>query len=154
MLIKPSKTSIKSLLEGIRETVKGNATCKTEHLIYLLNPKIRGWANYYRHVVSKDIFSYIDHKIFLITWSWAKRRHVNRGERWVWRKYFPDSTQYGLLLSRYTEGGIQKRASLVKASSTLIRRHVKIKADANPYDPNYFAYFVSRSKGKTRKQKG
>ncbi len=35
-----------------------NATIKTENIIYLLNPKIRGWANYYAHVCAKQTLPY------------------------------------------------------------------------------------------------
>ena len=38
-IIKPSKKSVKSFLADIRETIKSNPAVKTEHLIYLLNPK-------------------------------------------------------------------------------------------------------------------
>ena len=46
MLIKPSKKNVKAFLGKIRETVKANKTAKQENLIGLLNPMIRGWANY------------------------------------------------------------------------------------------------------------
>jgi len=81
LIIKPAKSSIKRLLAGIREKIKLNKTAKTEDLIYLLNPKIRGWANYYRHVCSKRTFGYVDHNIFKAIWRWAVRRHPNKGVR-------------------------------------------------------------------------
>ena len=59
LLIKPSKDSIKRFLKDIREIVKSKATTKTEYLIPILNNKIRGWANYFKHVVSKKAFNYV-----------------------------------------------------------------------------------------------
>jgi len=53
LIIKPAKTRVRDFLDDIRETIKSNATAKTENLIRILNPKIRGWANYYAHVCSK-----------------------------------------------------------------------------------------------------
>ena len=38
-----------------------------------------------------------------------------------------------------------------KASSTKIIRHVKIKGEANPYDPEWEAYFKNRHKNKGKK---
>jgi RNA-directed DNA polymerase len=49
-LIKPSAKNVKAFLETIRETIKANRSTKQETLIDLLNPMIRGWANYHRHV--------------------------------------------------------------------------------------------------------
>jgi len=34
--------------------------------------------------------------------------------------------------------------TLVKAQDIKIRRHVKVKADANPYDPQWKSYFAGR----------
>ena len=45
----------------------------------------------------------------------------------------------------------QKRLSLLpsdRVSSIGIRRHIKIKADPNPYDPEYAAYFWRRRNNK------
>ncbi|HLB43548.1 MAG TPA: group II intron maturase-specific domain-containing protein [Gammaproteobacteria bacterium] len=33
-------------------------------MVRKLNSKIRGWANYHRHVVAKRIFQQVDHTIF------------------------------------------------------------------------------------------
>ena len=56
LLIKPSKENIKEFLTDIRTTIKGNYAAQTENLINLLNPKIRGWSNYFRSSVSSEIF--------------------------------------------------------------------------------------------------
>ena len=52
LLIKPSKTNVKAFLDGIRQTIRNARGMSAADLIDLLNPKIRGWANYHRHVVS------------------------------------------------------------------------------------------------------
>jgi RNA-directed DNA polymerase len=53
LLIKPSKKSVKTFLNGVRETIRAALGSTAADLIRELNPKIRGWANYHRHVVSK-----------------------------------------------------------------------------------------------------
>jgi RNA-directed DNA polymerase len=53
LLIKPADTSVQRFLRKLRDVVKGNATARQDWLIRKLNPLIQGWANYYRHVVSK-----------------------------------------------------------------------------------------------------
>ena len=64
LLIKPSKKNFKTFLDGIRQTIRNARGMSAADLIDLLNPKIRGWANYHRHVVSSRIFSSVDHSIF------------------------------------------------------------------------------------------
>jgi len=88
LLMKPAKSSVKRFLADIRETIKHNKTAKTENLIRMLNPKIRGWSNYYSHVCSKRTFGYVDHCIFKSIWRWAVRRHPNKSKQWIKDKYF------------------------------------------------------------------
>src|SRR5215471_11653970 len=78
LLIKPSKKNVKTFLNGIRETIKAALGSTAADLIRELNPKIRGWANYHRHVVSKRIFGRVDHEIVFCLWRWARRRHPNK----------------------------------------------------------------------------
>jgi RNA-directed DNA polymerase len=75
LLIKPTKTSIAAVKGKIRAIFKTGGSLPQDALIRRLNPIIRGWGGYYRHVVSKQVFSDIDHAIWRMTWNWAKRRH-------------------------------------------------------------------------------
>jgi RNA-directed DNA polymerase len=65
LLIKPAKPSVKAFLDEIRGFIKSNMAAKSANLIQSLNRKVRGWANYYCHVVAKKTFAYVDHHIFL-----------------------------------------------------------------------------------------
>ena len=88
LLIKPSKKNVKTFLDGIRRIIKAALGMSAADLIDELNPKIRGWANYHRHVVSKRTFGRVDHEIFSSLWRWARRRHPNKSPRWLKQKYF------------------------------------------------------------------
>src|SRR3981081_4581422 len=88
LLIKPSKKNVKTFLDGIRRTIKAAHGVSAADLIDQLNPKIRGWANYHRHVVSKRTFGRVDHTIFCSLWRWARRRHPNKNPPWLKPKYF------------------------------------------------------------------
>src|SRR6266568_9071275 len=88
LLIKPSAKSIKSVLRKVRAVIKGNKSASAGNLICHLNPIIRGWARYHRHGVSAKVFQSVDHAIFQSLWRWAKRRHPNKGVRWVKARYF------------------------------------------------------------------
>ena len=146
LLIKPSKKNVKAFLDDIRDTVKANKTAKQENLIGLLNPKIRGWANYHRGAVAKETFAKVDHEIWKTLWQWAKRRHPNKGNRWVKDKYFITMENRNWVFSTNLikgEGGM-RMLKLILASDTKIIRHVKIKSNANPFDPAQENYFEKR----------
>ena len=84
LLIKPSKKNLKTFLDGIRQTIRNARGMYAADLIDLLNPKIRGWANYHRHVVSSRIFSSVDRSIFYNLWQWARggtRRKTHTGSK-------------------------------------------------------------------------
>jgi RNA-directed DNA polymerase len=146
LLIKPSKKNVKAFLKNIRETVKKNATAKTENLIKLLNPKIQGWVNYHKGTVATEIFSKVDHEVWDATWQWAKRRHSHKGTRWIKDKYFsPEKNRRWIFSAKtQTKEGNPLTVKLVQANDTNIQRHVKIKGEANPYDPQQETYFESR----------
>jgi RNA-directed DNA polymerase len=146
LLIKPSKRSIKSLLDKVREIIKANKAATAGNLILQLNPIIKGWANYHQHVCSKRTFSSIDHAIFKALWQWAVRRHSHKGLRWIKDKYFKVvGGQKWVFTGEFrSEGGNPKIIRLASAARTPIRRHVKIRNEANPYDPAWEMYFEHR----------
>ena len=146
LLIKPTKKKVKSFLDGIRDLIKSQPTAKTEDLIRQLNPRIRGWANYYCHVVAKRIFGYVDHSILKTITRWVKRRHPEKGDRWRKKKYFRSQGLQNWIYSVgvKNEKGQKSFLDLFAAAQIPIRRHVKIKADATPYDPQFKEYFIKR----------
>ena len=146
LLIKPSKKNVQAFLQNIRETVKANAQAKQENLIKMLNPKIRGWASYHKSSVAKATFSKVDSEIWQIVWQWAKRRHPNKGGQWIKAKYFKTvgNRNWVFTAKGSTPNGKPFDVTLIKACDTAIRRHVKIKSTANPFDPKDEAYFEDR----------
>ncbi|HHH6702879.1 TPA: group II intron reverse transcriptase/maturase [Escherichia coli] len=138
LLIKPSKHNLKMFLNKIRATIEGNKTAKTDTLIKRLNPLIRGWTNYHQHVVAAETFRYVNFQLWKKIWRWCLRRHPSRGKRWIRRKYFDENWR---LHSKDADG---HRWVLYKASTTPIRRHIKIKSEANPYAPEWESYFEKR----------
>ena len=146
LLITPSRKNIHTFLEGIRNVIRDNKQATTGNLIAQLNPKIRGWANYHRHVVSSETFSKVDHAIFCALWQWAKRRHPKKPIKWIKKKYFASIEGknwvfHGEILGQ--KGAFQP-IRLLKAKSIAIERHVKIQNAANPYDPEWETYFEKR----------
>jgi RNA-directed DNA polymerase len=148
LIITPAKSSVKRFLADVREIIKHNATAKMEGLIGQLNSKIRGWANYYRHVCAKKTFGYVDHNIFQALWRWAIRRHPTKGAKWVRKKYFRKDKlrNWAFSTTIKNESGNTQIFDLVEASKIPIKRHVKIRANATPYDSAYHDYFNKRTR--------
>jgi RNA-directed DNA polymerase len=146
LLIKPSKKNVSTFLRKVRAIIKANKQATAGHLIFQLNPLIRGWANYHRHVVSKKTFSTVDHAIFKALWRWARRRHPTKSAEWVQAKYFRTiGGQRGVFCGeRPGTKGPAQIVRLVYAARVPIQRHIKIKGTANPYDPGWELYFEKR----------
>ncbi len=151
LLIKPSAKSVKSFLDKVRNQINTNKQAAAGNLIRQLNPLIRGWSNYHRHICSKQTFSKIDYAIFLALWAWAKRRHPRKSSRWIRKKYFPMMGNRGWLFSgEITDpNGTPQRVYLFEAHRVPIKRHVKIRAEVNPYDPVWELYLENRTSLKT-----
>jgi RNA-directed DNA polymerase len=146
LLTKPSKKNVGTFLKGIRRTIKAAHGVSAADLIDQLNPKIRGWANYHRHVVSKRIFGRVDHTLFSSLWQWARKRHPNKSPRWIKPKYFERrrDRDWSFFGETCDDEGRPTKVRLYYAKSTPIKRHVKVKGEANPYDPTYETYFEER----------
>ncbi|MCL6445396.1 MAG: group II intron reverse transcriptase/maturase [Alicyclobacillus sp.] len=139
LLIKPSKESKLSILRKVKSVLDMNKTATVETIIRTLNPLIRGWASYYSTVVSKQIYSYCDHRIYQMLWRWAKRRHPNKGRKWVKEKYF---TRRGNRDWVFTNG----QWDLIRMSDFPIIRHTKVQGSRSPFRPNDSDYFEQRRK--------
>jgi len=152
LLIKPSKKNVINFLAKVRKVLKKHKTAKQENVIRTLNPIIRGWANYHRHIVTKATFSWVDYQIWQKLWQWCKRRHPNKGRRWIKTRYFHVIGPRDWVFATKVKlpDGKTDYMKLHSAVSTPIRRHVKIKSEACPYDMAWEHYFESR---KTQKVK-
>lgn len=146
MLIKPSKEGIKSFLHKIRSVIKTNKASKTSELIGQLNPKIKGWANYYRFCVAKRTFGYVDDNIYRCIGQWTRRRHNNKNITWIRKTYFcRRGYDNWVFFGTYIKSdGTKKEVYLENASSVRIGRHLKIRQRARLYDPKYSTYFAKR----------
>ena len=145
LLTQPSKKCVKKFLDGIRYTIDSNKSCRQETLIRLLNPKITGWANYYRCGASSKTFQRVDDQIFRKLWQWAKRRHPKKGKRWIANKYFHFyKTRRWRFLVESEKNGRKDIFPLKLAFETKILRHKKIKSEANPFDAEWKEYFEER----------
>lgn len=144
LFIKPAKKSTKSLLDKVRGLVKGNAGATQEALIRQLNPVIRGWAMYHRHIVAKATFSWVDAHIWQLLWKWARRRHPKKGARWTRNRYFRIVGYRSWVFATKNSTYGDRPLELFRAATIPITRHVKIQGAAQPFDPEWEAYLARR----------
>lgn len=147
LIIQPSTKSRNRIGESIRTIVRKNQATAAGELIKMLNPQIQGWTYYHRHACSRKAFERLDHEVFWILWRWAKRRHPNKGSRWIKAKYFrfKNSQDWCFSAKRHIRGTTEI-IDLFKATDVAIRRKIKIRAKANPFDRTWYTYFKERHK--------
>lgn len=143
LLIKPAKKNVQTFLAKVQELLKTNQQTPTGKLILQLNPIIRGWAQYHRHVVSKQVFNSVDNAIFHMLRRWAKRRHPGKTDRWIKERYFRSVGRRNWVFHGKIDG---QDHCLNLAAQIPIVRHIKIKGAANPYDPDWQMYFDHRQR--------
>jgi RNA-directed DNA polymerase len=141
---KPAKLQItprKGSFQGIKTQVK--ALCKQAvgatpaQLIERLNPVLRGWANYHRHILCAETFAQLDSFVWRRLYRWAKQRHPDKTGRWITTHYFPQQAGESWRFTDPTRG-----LQIIRVQEAVTpQRHIKIKGDANPFDPQWEAYF-------------
>lgn len=96
-------------------------------LLYRLNPKIRGWSNYYRHCNSKAAFSRLDHLVWHKIWKALRNFFRNKGRTWTvqtmlryrgkWQLNCQDPTGKTIVLRLFAETSIQRHFPVQKGRS-------------------------------------
>jgi len=136
-LIKPSKANVERHRQALRERVVKGKGLTQRMLIGQLNTRIRGWANYYRHVVAKVVFNDCDYHLFPLLLRWAKRRHPGKSATWVVKRYW--RTIGGDRWCFATNDGTR----LTNHANVEIRRHRMLRTTTSPYDGN-LRYWAQR----------
>jgi RNA-directed DNA polymerase len=143
--IRPSMGAVKSLLAKTREIMQKLLVDNPWELIGKLNPVIRGWANYHRHIYASETFSHVDSCIFWQLWCWVRKRNRSKGKKWYKKKYFTNHEgRAWTFCANRTENGKVRTRTLVIASRTKTVPYVKIRSEANPFDPQWEEYFAKR----------
>lgn len=144
LLITPAKSKVVVMRKKISELIHAAVGLSQEALLRQLNPRLRGWANYYRHGASKQTFGKLDYYVYRRLQRWTTRRHPNQSTGWKWRKYFSAAPGGTFSVRLRTTEGQSRVLLLYRTVSTKIERHIKVRGDANPYDPKYTKYFEMR----------
>jgi RNA-directed DNA polymerase len=101
--------------------------------------------------VSKTTFSKIDHILTNQLKRWSYRRHTNKSRRWIKDKYFIKVGNRDWIFGfKHKDGENDAIFTLMKLADIPIRRHIKVRCEANPYDPTWDAYFWKRKQKSNR----
>lgn len=142
LVIRPSKTSVKSFKDKIKKIIRENRGIPAHALIRILNPVIRGWSNYHKGICAKRTFAKLGSFIWAQLKRWAKGQHGNKNRWWIVHRYFHEN--------HFTDQRISKKGiehhRLYRIAYVPIRYHVKIKGEANPFLPEFDKYFFNRTK--------
>ena len=150
--IKPSSEGVLALRRKVGALIRKYVSAPMEALIKELNQTLRGWANYHRHVVSSEVYSRIDTYVFEQLWRMLRKRHPRKSKQWLFRRYWTaGERKHTFAVKSKTGKGAIKVYQVVRTCSIGIRRHIKIKAAANPYLPEYSRYFWQRRNNRESK---
>jgi RNA-directed DNA polymerase len=141
LLIKPSLDSIKQIKRKLKGLWRKHVGTPTVALISEMNPVIRGWSNYFRTGVAKEIFSDLDSFMYYRAERYMKRRHPRKSAQWRTQKY------WGQSIGRQDRWVFQdkvRQATLRKFAWTKIVRHRLVRTTHSPDDPTLQDYWQQR----------
>ena len=139
-IITPSKDSQKRHYRKVAEVIDKSRGLNQSALINKLNPIIRGWCNYFSTVVSQKVFERLWHLVVWKLLKWGRHRHRNKSRTWIRSKYFKTVDGDNWVFATREGKNLLK---LIQHSSTEIKRYVKVKGIASPYDGDWI-YWSSR----------
>jgi RNA-directed DNA polymerase len=142
-LIKPAKANIESHLAEIGQIIRRSRALPQSGLINQLNPKIRGWANYYRIGVSQVAYARLDHLVWVKLRYWAHRRHSTKTIGWVIERYWH---RIGNRRAFATPPTDRDPVHLLTHSEVAIKRHVKVQGNRSPYDGNWVYWSIRQGR--------
>ena len=147
VLTRPSRDAMKKIRRRLADELRAMRGSPVAEVIYVLNPVIRGQANYYRTGASKKAFQALDSHLWRQLYKWALRRHPRKGRRWVTARYFGLFNPHRR--NRWVFGDRETGAYLHQYAWTKIVRHAPVPGRHSPYDPALARYWADRR----RKQK-
>jgi RNA-directed DNA polymerase len=142
LIIKPSHAAIKRIRKRLANEMRALRGANASAVIARLNPIIRGWACFYRPVVSAKVFNALDAHAWTLTYRWALRQHRNKPKTWVVDRYY--GTFNTARKDRWVFGDRDSGAYLIKFSWIPIVRHQMVKGSASPDDPALTEYWRRR----------
>ncbi len=140
--IEPSDRSIESIKDKAKTICKSSGQLTQAEMIWRLNPVLRGWANYHRHIICGATYSKINSYMCFRLMRWAKNRHPRKTGVWITKCYFGNAKGSKWAFKDKTTG-----KALIRLNNDIHTfRHIKILGEANPFDAEWDGYFQNREK--------
>ena len=136
MLVTPDKERTKDRILKLKDVISKGKALPQDTLITLLNPILRGWSNYYKYVNSSKTFSNIDYYLWRKLLKWGKRRHNNKGGKWVVDNYYTKDNK-GLIFGK-------RPKMLIRLTDTTLLSFIKVRKGKRVYSKSDSDYWTKR----------
>ncbi|QNP29878.1 reverse transcriptase N-terminal domain-containing protein [Cylindrospermopsis curvispora] len=141
-LITVSQQSLKEHTKSLGAIIDQHRSAKQSVLISKLNPLIERWTKYYSPLISDRIFSKVDFELHSKLRAWSRRRHNQKGKRWISKRYWSITKGEGWRFGHQNSEGktyelmkhqhIHQDLKLRRSGSTSIENiHPQVKAVKN-----------------------
>ncbi|MES2461681.1 MAG: group II intron reverse transcriptase/maturase [Armatimonadota bacterium] len=150
LLMKPSKEAVQRRRDGLKQIWLSRRGLPHHMMVSVLNPIIRGWANYHRTNVAKETFKGLDN------WMWGRIKshlrgcHPSRTYKWYEKKGYLGRL-HPTREDNHVYGDRARGRFLLKFAWFPIERHTMVKGTSSPDDPSLKGYWDKRRMDKVRK---
>jgi RNA-directed DNA polymerase len=135
-LINPTKEKIANHMEEIKRVIKTRRKDPQEALIKELNPKIRGWRQYYKHSDAKSmgILSKCDYLLYEKLRGWAVSRE---GKENFYERYWNKHKGRKIFSTGNKDNSLRLESYNPKGEHHSSVDYIKVKGDKSPYDGDW-----------------
>jgi len=153
LITTPSHKKVTQFRKMLKTFLKESQNLPFDVMLKKLNSKLRGWAFSNRQVVAKRLFSSLDNALYYELCRWLQHRHRNKTKAWIKHRYWSrieGRTNLGTFV--LNKQGKRQWIGLFRMADVPIRYHVKVRGEANPYDPADREYFKDRADRQRRRR--
>jgi len=141
----PSKEGVLSIIRKIGTVLNKYVSAPMITIIKKLNQVIRGWGNYHQYILSSKVFWRIDRYVYAQLWRMLHKRHSSKSQKWLYQKYWTSSGKKNIFSIIIKSKKKSPRIyQVVRLWDIGIKRYIKIRAAATPYQKEYAAYYWKR----------
>jgi RNA-directed DNA polymerase len=133
------RDKIKALWRGLGNKTPGQ-------IAQILNPKIKGWTNYFCIAGCNPQFTALDVLQFRKAWRYGLRRHPRKSKGWIRQRYFGRFHPHRADTWVFGDAEKQGTLYLYKYGWTRAKIHREVQGTASPDDPALKDYWARRQK--------